>query len=105
MPKPQPTKELAKERIQELFKQAKEAFGKNPKRSDKYVQLARTLAMKARISMPKNLKKKYCKHCYAYFRPSVNCRVRVRKDLVIYTCLNCKKYTKHPYGKKLKKTK
>ena len=103
MPRPQPAKEIAKERIGELFKQAKEAFSKDPKRSDRYVKLARTLAMKARMHMPKEFKRKYCKHCYSYFQPSVTCRVRIRKDLVIYTCLKCKKYTKHPYGKKLKK--
>ncbi|MBI2667184.1 ribonuclease P [Candidatus Woesearchaeota archaeon] len=85
---------LAKERINILFNQANEIFNKDPKLADRYVILARKIAMKARIGIPKELKRKFCKHCYSYLKPGFNCRVRTRDKKIIYYCMNCKKYTK-----------
>ncbi|MBR9691027.1 ribonuclease P [Candidatus Woesearchaeota archaeon] len=92
-------KKIAKEHINELFEQAKEAFGKDPSLSDKYVKQARTIQMKFRLRMPPEYKKSFCKHCYKYLVPSKNCRVRVSDGKVVYYCESCKKFMRFPYKK------
>ena len=76
------------DKITDLFNKAKSS--KNP---NDYVRKARRLAMKVNTPIPKDLKRKYCKHCYNYFS-SGNYRVRTRNSMVIYYCLSCKKYSK-----------
>jgi len=95
-------KELVLERIEILFKEAKEAFKKDPKLSNRYVKLARELAMKYKVRIPRELKRRFCKHCYSYLMPSVNVRIRTRNGKVVYYCLSCKKYMRFPYLKEKK---
>jgi len=86
---------LKKEAMQviiNLFNLAKIAFKDDPKLANKYVKLARKNAMKVNLRLPKNLKRKFCKHCYSYLVPGKNSRVRIHKSRVIYYCFNCKKY-------------
>lgn len=85
-------KEIAKERIKTLFKQAQEVFSKDKGLANRYVTLARKVAMKVRIRIPKELKRKYCKHCYKFLMPGKNSRVRTRDGKVIISCLECKKF-------------
>ncbi len=80
-------KEEALRKITELFASAKN----KPDKADIYVKKARRIAMKVNLPMPKNFKRKYCKHCHKYFK-SGNYRVRTRNKMVVYYCLNCKKY-------------
>ena len=98
-------KDIAKERIEILFKQAKEVFKKDKKLANKYVKLARELAMKFKIRIPSRLKRRFCKHCYSYLVPSVNARVRTRDGKVVYYCLECKRYMRFPYLREKKEKK
>ena len=100
--KPQKQKEIAKERIKILFKEARKVFKKDKKLADRYVKLARELAMKYKVRIPSELKRQFCKHCYSYLMPSVNCRVRTREGKVVYYCMECKKYMRFPYIKEKK---
>ncbi len=95
--KPREQQKIAKERIQVLFKQAKDMFKEDPKLSDRYVYLARKIAMKYKVKIPSKLKRRFCKHCYNFLVPSVNCRVRAQRGKVVYYCLSCKKFTRLPY--------
>ena len=85
-------KKIALEKIKTLFQEARIQFNKNPSLSDKYIKLARKIAMKVNLSIPKEYKRRFCKHCYSYLVPSKTCRVRVHKSRVIYYCLKCKKF-------------
>ncbi len=96
-------REIVKERIEKLFKQAKKVFRKDKKLANRYVKLARELAMKYRIKIPRKLKRKFCKHCYSYLIPGENCRVRTRGSKVVYYCMECKKYMRFPYLREKKK--
>jgi ribonuclease P protein subunit RPR2 len=84
--------QIAKERIEILFKQAK----LEPEMANRYVQIARKLAMKARISLPTEYKRKFCKHCKTYFQKE-NYKIRFKKGKKQYHCLTCKKTTAIPY--------
>ncbi len=89
-------KEIAAERVRTLFGQAELIFSTDKALADRYVHLARKIAMKVKLRLPKELKRKYCKFCYAYLRPGVNSRSRIRKGKVIIACLECKKFTRVP---------
>jgi ribonuclease P protein subunit RPR2 len=89
-------REIAKERIENLFEEAEKEFSKHPERADRYVELARKIAMKTKVRMT-DYRTKFCKHCYKYLKPGANCRVRTKNKKVIYYCMNCKRYIKFPY--------
>lgn len=99
-PKPAKQLDLAKDRIKKLFFQAELVFEQNPELSTRYVQLARKIAMKFKLRMPRELKRRFCKHCYAYLVPNKNCTVRIRDNKIIYSCFNCKKFMRFGYGSK-----
>ena len=89
-------KKIAQERIKILFEEADKIFENSPKLANRYVELARKIAMKVNLRLPKQLKRKFCKHCYSYLKPGVNSRIRIHKNKVIIYCKNCKKYTRIP---------
>jgi ribonuclease P protein subunit RPR2 len=93
-------KVLARRRIRELFAQAAKMFAIDPALSNRYVHLARKLAMRFKVRMPRMLKRRFCKHCYTYLVPSKNARVRVQNKKVIIFCQSCKKFTRIPVQKR-----
>ncbi len=97
---PKEKKKLAVERIHTLFREAEEQFKKRPELSNRYVELARKVAMKARVRMPREYRRRFCKKCHSYLKPGVNCRVRLTQHKVVYTCGVCKEYMRMPYLKK-----
>ncbi|MBU0470546.1 MAG: ribonuclease P [Nanoarchaeota archaeon] len=99
----QKQKEIALQRIKTLFEEAENNFSKNKALSNRYVALARKIAMKVKIRIPLDLKRRFCKHCYKYLMPGVNSRVRTREGKVIISCFECKKFTRIPTIKKLTK--
>ncbi len=84
-------RELALKRIQALFAFARVC----PARGDRLVYLARKLSMKANVPIPLDLKRRFCKHCYAYFT-SDNFRVRTRDQKLVVSCFSCKKFSRKP---------
>lgn len=103
MAKPLPKKlqqEIAQERIQSLFQQAENRFSTHRDLSHRYVSLARKIAMKVKTQIPKELKRKYCAHCYKFLMPGVNSRIRTRNGKIIISCFECKKFTRIPLRRK-----
>jgi ribonuclease P protein subunit RPR2 len=100
--KPRKHREIALERINILFKEAREMFKKDPALSNRYVHIARKIAMKYKVKIPSELKKRFCKHCYSYLVPGKNARVRVQRGKVVYYCMNCKRFMRFPYIKEKK---
>lgn len=89
-------KEIAQQRIRILFQQAEEMFTKNKAWANRYVSLARKIAMKTKTKIPAQLKRRFCKHCYSYLQHGINVRVRTRGGKVIIACLDCKKFMRVP---------
>jgi len=92
--------QVALKKIKTLFQEARVQFDENPSLSDRYIKLARKIAMKVNLSIPKEYKRRFCRHCYSYLVPSKNCRVRINKSRVIYYCLKCKKFMRFVIKKK-----
>ncbi len=95
-------KNIAKERIHVLFDQAKESFSKDSNLSDRYVKIARDIAMRCKVRVPPELKKRFCKHCYSYLVPGINCRIRTKEGKVVYYCSKCRKFMRFPFLKEKK---
>jgi ribonuclease P protein subunit RPR2 len=89
------TKMVAKERISVLFEQARLAFHGHPERSNRYVALARRIAMRQRVRIDHEFRRQYCHHCYAFLVPGQNMRVRVHRGNVVVTCGICNKKTRY----------
>ena len=101
--KPTNVKQLAKQRIQILFEQAKQIYKTNPQLATQYIKSARKIAMAARIRLTVEFKRETCKNCNALLVQGYNCRVRIkqkRKPHIVKTCLNCGNQTRILFGKK-----
>ncbi len=101
LPKPGWQQSIGRERIERLFALAEREFSTHPERSHHYVSLARKIAMRYNIRLSPQLKRQYCRKCYKYLKPSINCRVRTsaKQQAVIITCLECGHIMRHPYRK------
>jgi len=93
-------KEIAIDRINQLFTLAeKYARLKRINLSDRYVEIARRISMKTLVPIPKQYKRRFCKHCYSYFHPNETYRVRIKKGKIVIYCFKCKKYSRIPLKK------
>jgi ribonuclease P protein subunit RPR2 len=100
-------KDIARQRINILFTQAKAVVKADPKLARQYVESARKIAMAAKTRLPLEFRRETCKECNSLFMHGVNCRVRVkqkREPHVVVTCLNCGKQTRYRLHKKVQKS-
>lgn len=86
------TKEIALERIEELFRQAE----LRPNMAERYVILARKISSRTKTKIPLQYKRRFCKHCNSYL-VGTNSRIRLTRGKKTYFCMNCKTYTRIPY--------
>jgi ribonuclease P protein subunit RPR2 len=100
--KPLEQRKIAFERVVLLFDMAGSIFRSDPKLSDRYVDLARKIAMKFKVRIPSVLKKQFCKNCYCFLVPGSNCTVRLQKSKVVYFCKKCKHFMRFPYIREIK---
>ncbi len=93
------TKQMALQRIHTLFRLAKETFREDPQLAQRYAELARRVAMRAKVRLPKEYRRLICGHCKRFILPGVNCRVRIqtrREPHVVITCLLCGRHMRIP---------
>src|SRR3989338_10367961 len=103
MDKQKQFKAIARQDIAEYFRLADEIFEKDPSLANRYVELARTIAMKHKVRIPALLQRRFCKHCHAFLRPGHNVRIRTKNGHMVYYCLDCKKFMRIGYKPKGKK--
>ena len=103
--KPRYQQEIALERIKELFRVADKVFRSKPEQSHRYIGMARQIAMRHNVRIPKELKRRICKKCHKYIVPSINSRVRTspKQGTVIVKCLECGFVMRYPYRKEKQK--
>lgn len=90
-------KNIGRRRIHYLFSLAENyALKGKLNLSDRYVGLARKISMKYLVPIPVWYTRRFCKHCYCYLLPPMNCRVRIHRGLIITYCYKCKKYSRIP---------
>ena len=101
-------KQIARQRVQNLFQQATCVNKVNPELAQRYITIARKIAMAARMRLPTSYKREICRNCNALLVPGWNCRVRVkprRETHIVVTCLSCGGQTRFPVKVKKEKMK
>jgi len=93
---------IAKERIDILFSEARGMMKSGIKDkiafANRYVQLARKIAMRYNIKLPTAYRRMVCKYCKRYLYPGITSQTRVKNGKVNIKCMQCGK-TMH-YGLK-----
>lgn len=88
---------LAAERIERLHALAREAArAGDQERAREYVRLARRIAERHRLSLPRRFKRFTCDACDSYLLPGRNVRVRTQNGHVVVTC-DCGHQARYPY--------
>ena len=85
-------KAIALRRIRRLFELALKVVKEEPDLADRYAELARRIAMRARVKIPPEYKRLICKRCKRFIVPGLTCRVRLqprREPHIAITCLRC----------------
>ncbi|MFQ6094945.1 MAG: ribonuclease P protein component 4 [Candidatus Bathyarchaeia archaeon] len=85
-------REIASQRVHRLFQLAMEIIHTDPKLAQRYVEIARNIAMRTRLHLPREYNRMVCRHCKNFILPGVNCRVRIqprRETHAVITCLIC----------------
>lgn len=89
--------DMARQRIGRLFEMAARVYRDRPDLADRYVDIARRISMRHRVSIPPDLKRSVCKQCYGYLAPGSSARVRADGRNVVITCLRCGGIKRYPY--------
>jgi ribonuclease P protein subunit RPR2 len=92
---------IAAQRMWRLFELAKREYEKHPDRSERYVQLIRNISMRNRMSIPREIKRSICKHCYAFLVPGSSALYRLKEGYIVISCQHCGNKMRFPY-KRLK---
>jgi ribonuclease P protein subunit RPR2 len=88
---------IAAERIRRLQELAQEAARDgDDDRAREYVRLARRLAERNRLRLPRTFRRFTCDACDAYLIPGRSARVRTREGHVVVTC-DCGNQSRYPY--------
>ena len=91
---------LARGRIEELMEFAKQTHSEDPKLANRYVTLARNIAMGTKVAIPTYLKRNICHNCKELLVPGRNMRFRINNKkhygtYVSVTCLSCGHITRY----------
>lgn len=85
------------ERVDRLAALARDAVkAGNEERAREYVRLARRIAERNRLTLPRTFRRFTCDACDAYLVPGRNARVRLRDGHVVVRC-DCGATARYPY--------
>ncbi|MFB6102818.1 MAG: ribonuclease P protein component 4 [Haloplanus sp.] len=88
---------IAEERIARLQALARDAAAEgDDDRAREYVRLARRIAERNRLTLPRSFRRFTCDACDAYLRPGRNARVRLQDGHVVVRCA-CGATARYPY--------
>ncbi|MEM4246767.1 MAG: ribonuclease P [Candidatus Woesearchaeota archaeon] len=84
------------QQVQALFDAAALVFPKSPSEANRLIAKAHRLVLRSKLKLPSVLKRRYCKHCKAFWVPGKSVRVRLAKGRIVYSCLSCRKIQRMP---------
>lgn len=88
---------IPEERIDRLHDLAADAAAASDQvRAREYVRLARRIAERHRIRLPREFRRFTCDRCDSYLRPGDNARVRLQDGHIVVTC-DCGTQARYPY--------
>ncbi|MCD6348480.1 MAG: ribonuclease P [Candidatus Korarchaeota archaeon] len=98
-------RDLARQRIVRLLRMADYIYPQEPELAMKYGELARRLALRTRVEIPKEWKWRYCRRCESFLYPGINAEIRVREKRfphLVIRCEICGSIGRMPYIKEKK---
>ncbi len=104
----QNVKQIASQRVNTLFQLANKTYKQDPHLAQRYVLLARKIAMAGKIRLPKQYRLQVCRHCKSFIHAGANSRIRIQQERephIVITCLNCGKHMRIPLRKRRKHAK
>jgi ribonuclease P protein subunit RPR2 len=90
------TRKIAKERIARLFEEAQAVFPDYPAMSNRYVAIARKIAMRQRVQIVHPFRRRFCRSCSSFLVPGKTARVRIHPGHITTTCLSCGRRRRYP---------
>jgi len=88
---------VAADRIERLEALARAAtIDDEPELARRYVRLARRIAQRQRLTLPRSFRRRTCDRCDAFLVPGRNARVRLQDGHVAVTC-DCGEIARYPY--------
>lgn len=90
-------REIARERIELLFQQAEERVDDRPELSDRYMEIARSIAMAYTVTFTREQRERLCRECGAYLSPGLTATVRVDDGQKRVVCDGCGSVDRFPY--------
>jgi len=94
---------VATERFEILLDQAKKMALTNEKLSRRYVSLARKIASRTKVRIPRESKMYLCKGCGLSLVPGYNAKVRLHAHTtgIVISCLSCGAVKRYPVNAKI----
>lgn len=90
---------IANERIAILLNEAVNIHKERPDLARRYFSLAKKIGMRYNVSIHKQMKRKFCKHCFSYLSEGW----RFKKGRAYVKCKNCGRILIYPYKPKGRK--
>lgn len=90
---------IASRHISRLFDLAMAYVHDNPTRARRYIEMARSISRKHKVSFSKEQKRSYCEACNLPLVTGSTARVRIGHGMVSITCLSCGHVKRYPYRK------
>jgi len=97
------SQKIAEERIKRLFELADQRISEDRENKEqlanRYVELAQDIGMKYNVSVPAELRKRYCHECLSFLKPGFNCQVRInsKSSAVNYHCEACGEVNRYEF--------
>lgn len=97
------SQKIAEERIHRLFEIADQRISEDRENAkqlaDRYVEIARNIGMKYNVSIPADLRKRYCHECFSFLKPGFNCQIRInsKSNTLNYQCRECGKVNRYGF--------
>lgn len=104
MPSRVKIRDIALSRIERLFDLAIKMLDNRPDLSQRYVEIARRISMRARVRIPREKRLLICRHCKRFIFPGASARIRLqprRESHVVITCLYCGKHMRRPLRRRV----
>ncbi|MGC8936602.1 MAG: ribonuclease P protein component 4 [Candidatus Methanomethylicaceae archaeon] len=92
-------RDLAAQRIENLFRLAEANIQSDPSLSDRYVEMALQISMRTNVRIPRRFKYFICKSCHSFLYPGIRSRIRIsprRSPHIVVTCLVCGATKRYP---------
>ncbi len=98
-------KKIARERMIFLFSLANILFSENKELANKYIDLARRYAKRAKLKIPIIWHKRICHNCKSFIYPGINSRIRLQSrkgkaSHISLTCFECNHITRYHIKKR-----